>query len=461
MTTVKYVTKKEMVDQTGMDALGYAKPKNSLILLRKGMPKKLENEVRGHEAEHIRNGEEGPFLGVGGAILGGSIISGILGSKAAGKQSRASERSAAASTAEQRRQFDLQREDTAPYREAGVNALNTLQGEIGGGRYTPGQFQYGGQIPTNMPESNVLSAYRGATAPPEFSYTGTVPTGAALPEYGDRGRFQFNMEADPGYQFARDEAIKATNRSAAAGGRFGSGNRLAEIADRVTGVASQYANDIYNRQMGASRENYGRGLTEYGLDYQRAGDIYGRQRSAEQEQYGRGLTAYDIAAQREATQYGRGLTESELAAQREQQQYQRDLGRYGIGADIEGQQYQRALTGYGLDYQRQQDIYGQNQNYLNRLSSLAGTGQTAVGQSGAAGSNMANAIANINQANAQQQGQAAQLKYGGMNQAVQGGIGNYLTYQGLQPQVPATNYYSAGRVAPGGTFPPSTINYGG
>lgn len=290
-------------------------------------------------------------MGVGAAIVGGSIISEVMGSEAAGKQSRASERASEESIAEQRRQFDLQREDTAPYREAGVNALTKLAGE---GRY--------------------------GEPLPEYAYSGNVP------QFQGGDRFQFDLESDPGYQFARDEAIKATNRQMAAGGRYGSGNRLAEIADRVTGVASQYANQAFGRQLATSGENYGRDVGEYGMERAREGDIYGR-----------------------------------------------------------------GLTQYGLDYQRGQDLYGREQNYLNRLAGIAGVGQTAVGQSGAAGSNMANAIGNINMANAQAQGQAAGTRYGAANQAIQGGTSNYLLYNQLQNPSgnvagdmyqPAQNYYA-------------------
>ena len=68
-------------------------------------------------------------------------------------------------------------------------------------------------------------------------------------------------------------------------------------------------------------------------------------------------------------------------------------------------------------------------NFYNRLANLAGLGQAATGQSAAAGA-----------ASAGQMGQAAiaagnarASAYGGMNQAVQGGIGNILTmkYLGL------------------------------
>jgi len=217
-----------------------------------------------------------------------------------------------------------------------------------GGDYTPGQFGYGGDAP----------------------------------QYQSGGRFNFDLEGDKGYQFARDEAIKATNRASAGQGSFNSGNRLAEIADRVTGVASQYANDAYNRQMGTSRENYGRGVTEYGLESARESDQYGR-----------------------------------------------------------------ALTGYGLESDRQQNMYGQNQNYLNRLSSLVGVGQTAVGQSGAAGSNMANAVGNINAQNAQNQIGASNLGYSSMNNAVQGGMSNYMLNNYLNKS-PLPTYAQPGYTSP-------------
>jgi len=275
----------------------------------------------------------------------------------------------------QQGQFDIQRQDRKPWMWAGQRAVGALEDELREGDYTPAQFDY----------------------------QGAMPEGEPLPEFQGGDRFQFDLEADPGYQFARDEAIKSTNREMTAGGKYGSGNRLAEIADRVTGVASQYAQDAYGRQMGTSRENYGRGLSEYGLDYGRSADMYGR----------------DVS--REASQYGRGL------------------------------------TGYGLDRERQQDIYGQQQNYLNRLSSVAGLGQTAVSGSAAAGSNMANAMGNIYMQDAANQTNAAVMRNQGLNQAVQGGISNYMLqdYLGSQPGTgyggtnvqgdanqPSQNYYA-------------------
>lgn len=80
----------------------------------------------------------------------------------------------------------------------------------------------------------------------------------------------------------------------------------------------------------------------------------------------------------------------------------------------------KALTQYGQDYATNE--YG---NYLARLSSLAGSGQAAAGNSANAGANFAsnanNAFANMG--NAQAAGWI-----GGTN-AVQGALNNYLGYQ--------------------------------
>lgn len=86
MTVVKRVTKKEMVEKTGIDTLGYAKPQISTIFIRKNLPKKVEKEVLQHEYDHITKGEEGPFWGA----IAGAAISYL----AAKKQAKATENAA-------------------------------------------------------------------------------------------------------------------------------------------------------------------------------------------------------------------------------------------------------------------------------------------------------------------------------------------------------------------------------
>ena len=206
-------------------------------------------------------------------IGGGSLLNAYSANQAANAAADASNYATNAITGETARQFDITRQDTAPYRQAGVNALNTL---------------------------------------------------SQAPQYA---QFDYNLQADPGYNFAVNEATRGVNRAAAGQGQFNSGNRLAALADRITGMASQYANDAFNRQQSSYLTNY-----------------------------------------------------------------------------------------------------GANQDYLNRQASIAGLGQTGVSQAVSAGNNMVSNNANALLNNANVQGNAAYNQWGGINNAIQGGIGNYIAY---------------------------------
>lgn len=65
------------------------------------------------------------------ATVGSSLVSGLLGSSSSKKAAAAQQAAAEAATAEQRRQFDLMREDTAPYRQVGSASINRLGGLYG------------------------------------------------------------------------------------------------------------------------------------------------------------------------------------------------------------------------------------------------------------------------------------------------------------------------------------------
>jgi len=60
----------------------------------------------------------------------------------------------------------------------------------------------------------------------------------------------FNIEDDPGYQFARDQALQATSRYMGGRGFGNSGNVLSALNDRATGVGRQYYDTAWNQQMG-------------------------------------------------------------------------------------------------------------------------------------------------------------------------------------------------------------------
>jgi len=190
------------------------------------------------------------------AVAGATLVSGYMSQQSAEEQTEALKNSSNAKVLEARRQYNQTREDYEPYREAGYNALDEMQGMLGIG---------------------------GESA---------------------------DITETPGYQFRYDEGLDALDSSLAA-----SGNRLS----------------------------------------------------------GRALKA--------AQRYGQGMAKQEFA------------------------------------------------NQYNRLAGLAGAGQSATSGTAQAGtrksSMVGNALATRGQGVAQAQGQ----KYAGYNSAIQGGIGNYLSYQ--------------------------------
>lgn len=153
------------------------------------------------------------------AVAAGSAIVGAYSAK----KSADAQADAAASSAQaqvqanreniefQREIFEQQREDQAPWREIGEQSLRQLQSGVRSGRFTPGEFS-------------------------------------------------FNFEADPGYQFRRQEGINALDASAAARGRLQSGAQSRAVTRYASDLASQEYGNAFNRavteyDMDASRRN--------------------------------------------------------------------------------------------------------------------------------------------------------------------------------------------------------------
>lgn len=149
-------------------------------------------------------------VAIGGSALIGGVSSIIGNNKAAKAQQQALAQSDALEReqiAEARRQYDLQRSDLAPYREAGGIAL----GQIGRGTADGGEF--------------------------------------------NRKFTMADYQADPGYEFRRSEGLRAVDASAAArggalsGGAIRANNRYAQdLASQEFGNAfSRYQTDLGNR----------------------------------------------------------------------------------------------------------------------------------------------------------------------------------------------------------------------
>lgn len=131
------------------------------------------------------------------------------------------------------------------------------------------------------------------------------------------------------------------------------------------------------------------------------------------------------------------------------------------GQELGSQEYQNAYT---RQYGQQMDQYNSGLNaqntLFNRLSGVAGTGQTAANQIGSAGMNMANNVGNIATQTAQTNGnigmQSAQQQSNALGGIAQTGINAYGAYnqnqlyqnylngqQGTGYQVPGNYNYSA------------------
>jgi len=131
---------------------------------------------------------------VAAAIAGGSLVSGLLGKEASSDASKASSKA--------NKQI---RSDLTPYRDIGQWGI--------------GEYQ------------NALTNY-------------------------DRQPFEFNLENDPIYQFSRDEGLNAATRRMNSLGYGNSGNILDELQKRGTGIAGQYQDQAFNRQLGQHNTNY-------------------------------------------------------------------------------------------------------------------------------------------------------------------------------------------------------------
>ncbi|MGL4526045.1 MAG: hypothetical protein ACRCUC_03620 [Aestuariivirga sp.] len=132
-----------------------------------------------------------------GANIVGDLIGGYFDKEASRKASNSQERMTEAALAEQRRQFDLTREDYRPYREQGVAALEQLAQGMG------------------------------------------QPVTAQ------------DVMQDPGYQFGMDQGMKALQqRLAAMGGRV-SGNAIKAATRYGTDYATTGYNAAYQRRQDA------------------------------------------------------------------------------------------------------------------------------------------------------------------------------------------------------------------
>ena len=187
-------------------------------------------------------------ISTGAAILGSSVVGASASRSAAKTQAGAADRAAEL----QAEQFQQTREDQAPYRQAGYNALAEMQRTAGN---VPGAFRFGAS----------------------------------------------DYQADPGYAFRLSEGQKALDRSAAARGGLISGGALR--------AAQRYGQEMGSQEYGNA---YNRALTSYNTDVARENQLYNRQAALS----GIGQTATNLvgqAGQNYATSAGNLMTSGAAA----------------------------------------------------------------------------------------------------------------------------------------------------
>lgn len=195
--------------------------------------------------------------------VAGALISSGSASDAADAQAGA----AAASTAEQRRQYDLTRQDYAPWRSAGTASINQLamllglnpEALIDRARFTTpatqgtpaGQTTYGGgregegytqNIPgtPGTPEIFDQAGYDAAVRAADRS--GDPQFGSLMQQFTGK-----DLEKEPGYIFGLNQGVQARDRSASASGSLYSGAQMKALNRFGQDYGGTKFNEAYNR----------------------------------------------------------------------------------------------------------------------------------------------------------------------------------------------------------------------
>jgi hypothetical protein len=137
-------------------------------------------------------------------IAAATLTSAAIGANASSKASKGQQKSADAATAEQARQYDLTREDQAPYQEAGVEALQRLRGFV------------------------------------------------------DPSMEHYDVQNEPGYQFGLSEGMNALQNTAAARGGLYSGAAMKGLTRYANDYASTKYGDAWNRMQTDAGNRWGR-----------------------------------------------------------------------------------------------------------------------------------------------------------------------------------------------------------
>lgn len=151
-------------------------------------------------------------LAIGGIAAG--VGGGLIAKKGADNQAKAAENAASQANNTELQMYNQNRQDLAPWRSAGGNAVTSLAGLV-------------------MPH--------GAGGPGGSGSQGT-PGGSLWNNFSTN-----DFQTDPGYQFRLSEGAKALERSAASKGSLFSGGTLKDLSNYNQNFASNEFQNAYNR----------------------------------------------------------------------------------------------------------------------------------------------------------------------------------------------------------------------
>lgn len=180
--------------------------------------------------------------GIATAIIGSAVVGGVASSRAASKAADAQKAATTSANDTQLKMFEQNREDMAPWRTAGVGALDQLTAGLKPG----GDFN------------------------DDFTLA--------------------DFTAEPGYEFRRSEGMRGIEQQAAARGLLGSGSTLRDLTEYNSGLASQEYGNSYNR-FNADRDRRFNRLSGVAGTGQTATRDIGAQGTAVAGQIGNNLTS--------------------------------------------------------------------------------------------------------------------------------------------------------------------------
>lgn len=187
-------------------------------------------------------------------IVAASVISAGAGAYSARQGAKAQQRGADASTAELARQYDQTREDFAPWRNTGTQALNALNRLFGFGTEPSGGY-FSEQLYLQQNPDVAADPWASKNAQEHWErfgrfegrqsplVGGTPGTPAGAPDMS--GFF-----ASPDYNFRRTEGMRGIENSFAARGGAQSGNALRALTEFNSNLAAGEFGNYFNRLAG-------------------------------------------------------------------------------------------------------------------------------------------------------------------------------------------------------------------